>query len=88
MELFCTMYCTVLTIECRVILHAFYRLLFFFQNQPFPKILSGIPSECHRDWTLIRPDNVGPDLGSNCLLRLSADGTSIQRVNTTVICMI
>ena len=25
--------------------------------------------------------NVGPDLGSNCLQRLSADGTSMQRVN-------
>ena len=34
----------------------FCRLLFFFKNQLFPKILSGIPSECQTDWIQIRPD--------------------------------
>ena len=29
---------------------------FFFQNQLFRKILSGIPSECQTVWTQIRPD--------------------------------
>ena len=36
--------------------HAFCRLLIYFQNQLFRKILSGIPSECQTDWTQIRPD--------------------------------
>ena len=30
----------------------------FFQNQLFQKILSGIPSECQTDWIQIRPDNL------------------------------
>ena len=64
MEMFCIMYCTVLTFEFRVIFACFLSSADFFQNQPFPKILSGKPSECHRDWTHIRPDNVRPDLGS------------------------
>ena len=29
---------------------------FFFQNQLFRKILSGIPSECQTDWIQVRPD--------------------------------
>ena len=29
---------------------------FFFQNQIFRKILSGIPFECQTDWIQIRPD--------------------------------
>ena len=29
---------------------------FFFKNQLFRKILSGIPSECQTDWMKIRPD--------------------------------
>ena len=32
---------------------------FFFQNQIFRKILSGIPSECQTDWIQIRPDICG-----------------------------
>ena len=39
-----------------VILHAFCRLLIFFQNHFFLKILSGIPSECPPNWIQIRPD--------------------------------
>ena len=34
----------------------FCRLLIFFQNKLFRKILSEIPSECQTVWTLIRPD--------------------------------
>ena len=46
----------------------------FFKIAFFEKILSGIPSECQTDWTQIRPDILfGPDLGPNCLQRLSAD---------------
>ena len=49
-------------------------------------LLLGIQSECQTAWILIRPDDssgliVGPDLGPNCLPRLSADGTGRQRVN-------
>ena len=47
----------------------------------FSKILSGITSVSNS----LNPDqarqNVGPDLGPNCLQRLSADDTSRQRVN-------
>ena len=34
----------------------FCRLLIFFQNPFFRKILSGIPSECQTDWIQMRPD--------------------------------
>ena len=48
-----------------------FSLLFFFQNQLFRKIISEIPSE--------DPDQAGhfvwPELGPNCLQRLSADDT-------------
>ena len=48
----------------------------FFLNQLFQKNLSGIPSECKS----LDPDQVqcfvGPDLGPNCLQRLSADDES------------
>ena len=50
-----------------------------FQNQLFQKILSGIPCVSNR----MDPDQarhfVGPELGPNCLHRLSADET--YRVN-------
>ena len=52
------------------------RLLTFFQNLLFQKILSGILSECQTVWIQIRTDSVGPDLGSDCLQRLSADNKS------------
>ena len=32
------------------------RVAYFFQNQLFRKILSGLPSECQTDWIQIRPD--------------------------------
>ena len=46
----------------------------------FEKILSGIPPECQTVWTLTRPEEsarqiVWPDLGPNCLPRLSVDNT-------------
>ena len=48
----------------QVILHTFFCLLTYFHNQFFrKKTLSGILSE-------------GPDMGPNCLQRLSADDTS------------
>ena len=61
---------------------------FFFQNKLFKKNIfleyrhySFKPSECH---TVLDPDQaqyfVGPDLGPNCLQKLSADDTSKQRV--------
>ena len=49
-------------------------LLFFFSK----KNLSGVSVECQAVWIEIIP--VGPDLGPNCLQRLSADDTSKQRV--------
>ena len=50
----------------------FCRLLIFFQNQLFRKVLSDIPSECQTTWV----QNVGPDLDPNCLQKLSADNTT------------
>ena len=44
----------------------------FFKNI-FKKNLSGTLSECQTVWIQIRTDAVGPDLGPNCLQRLSAD---------------
>ena len=53
----------------------FYVSADFFQNQLFRKILSGVPSVSNS----LDPDQVrhyvGPDLGPNCLRRLSADDT-------------
>ena len=65
--------------EYWVILHVFLLSADFFQNQLFRKIILGLPSECQ---TLLDPDQaqrfVEPDLGPNCLQRLSADGTGRQ----------
>ena len=47
------------------ILHIFLSSADFFQNQPFLKILSGIPSECQTVWI----QSIGSDLGQNCLQR-------------------
>ena len=50
----------------------------FFQNSPFQKILSGTVSECQLN--SLDPDqgrlSAGPDLGPNCLQRLSVDDKS------------
>ena len=51
----------------------FYRLLIFFQNHLFLKILPEIPSDCQKVRIQIRSDIVGPDLGPNCLQKLSID---------------
>ena len=41
----------------------------FFQNKFFQKVLSGTLSECQT----VDHHSIGPDLGPNCLQRLSAD---------------
>ena len=52
----------------------------FFQKQLFRKLFQ----EYHQSANSLDPDQdrrcVGPVLGTNCLQRLSADGTSRQRV--------
>ena len=54
---------------------------FCLQNQPFQKGTLGIPSECQTSLDPAQAQRfVGPDLGPNCLQRLSTDGTSRQRV--------
>ena len=60
----------------------------------FPRILSGIPSECQTVWIQSGPTHsldpdqarhkVGPDLGPDCLQRLSADNTNRQKVNVII----
>ena len=59
----------------------FYVVFYLFQNQLFQKILLGIPSECMSNILYLDQarQNVGPDLGPNCLLRISTDD-SRQRV--------
>ena len=53
----------------------FWHLLIFFQND-FEKILSGIPSVSNSLDPGQARHYVGPDLGPNCLQRLSTDDTS------------
>ena len=59
-----------------VVLHAFLLSEFFFLKLTLTKNLSGIPSVSNS----LDPDQarrfVGPDLGPNCLQRLSADDKS------------
>ena len=47
-----------LLIACWVILYAFVSSADFFQNKPFQKILSGIPSDCQTLWIQIRLDRM------------------------------
>ena len=58
------------------------RLLISFQNRHFRKICS---RNTIRVTNSLDPNqarqNVGPDLGPNCLRRSSADGTSGQKIN-------
>ena len=61
---------------CRVILHAFCRHLSFPQNENIP----WMPLPYRLDADQARR-YVGPDLGPNCLQRLSVDDTSMKRVN-------
>ena len=65
--LFCMLFCHLL-------------LFCFFQNQIFQKNLSGMPSVSKS----LDPDHaqpfVSPNLGPNCLQRLSAEDTSRQTV--------
>ena len=60
---------------------------FFFQNQLFGKILSGIPSECQTVRIQVRPD-ILPDLSPKCLQILSTDDTSRQRVNKIALTLV
>ena len=57
----------------------------FFQNQLFEQLIQ----ECHQSVNSLDLDQarlfVGPDLGPNCLHRLSADDTSKQRVKLYII---
>ena len=61
-----------------VILHAFLTSAAFFQNQLLRNTIrvsnSLDPYQARQ--------NVGPDMGPNCLQRLATDDTSRQRVNT------
>ena len=44
-----------------------------------------MPPECQTVWIQIRPnDIIGPDLGPNCLLRLSTDDTGRQKIKGVV----
>ena len=57
-------------------MHAFLSPADFFQNQLFEEKNQEY-LQCQTVWILIRPDiYVEPDLGPNCLQRLSADDTS------------
>ena len=48
----------------------------FKKKKLFQKIISGIPSEWQTVWIHNKAQHsVGPDLGPNCLERLSADAT-------------
>ena len=61
--------------KTQTVLHAFCRLLIFFQNQLFRKILSGIASACQTVCVQIRVRRfVGPDLGP--IWSQTADDTS------------
>ena len=66
---------------------------FFFQNQPFlknqlffkKKLLSEISSKCQKVCIQIRPDILSlPDLGPNCLQKLSADNTIGKELRRSV----
>ena len=52
----------------------------FFQNQLFRSTIR----VSNRSDSAQAQQNVGPDLGPNCLQKLSADDTSRQRVKTTL----
>ena len=59
------------------------RLLIIFQNPFFRKILSGIPFECENSLGLDQDQHfVQPDLGPNCLQKLSEDDTRRHRVKS------
>ena len=68
------------SVEGFCILGNFLCLLIVFKINFLKKNLSGIPSECQIVWTLIRSTSLRPDLGPNCLPKLSADDTGRQRV--------
>ena len=65
-----------LLFACWEIFHDFFMLFVdFFQSQLFPKRLSGTPSESNS----LNPDQIcQPDLGPNCLQRLSADNMELK----------
>ena len=53
--------------------HLFFFVFVFFQNKHFQKEISDIPSVSNS----LDPDNVGPGMGPNCLLRQFADDTTV-----------
>ena len=61
---------------CRLLI--FFKLNFFKKNSEIPSVAISFDSDQARYF-------VGPDIGSNCLQRLSADGTGRQIVNQTVL---
>ena len=67
--------------------HAFFVVCWLFLNKLFRKIISGTLSECQMVWIQIRTGrSVGPDLGPNCLQRLSAEDKSHRFKVTTKLC--
>ena len=56
----------------------FFKFSLFIVVVFFLLFFSGISVECQAVWIEIMP--IGPNLGPNCLQRLSADGTSKERV--------
>ena len=67
---------------CWVILHAFLSSAdIFFNTNFFEKFFQEYHQSVKQFGSSQAPQNVGPDLGPNCLQRLSADDTSRQRVN-------
>ena len=60
--------------------HAFLLSADFFKNKLFRKILSGIPSVSNSLDIDQTRHFLGPDLGPNCLQKVSADNTSGQEL--------
>ena len=66
-----------LTLHGGLFFHGIVVICLFFIKLTFSKILSGTLAECRTVRFLIRTDKtVSPDLGPNCLQRLSADDKS------------
>ena len=55
----------------------------FFQNKIFPKILSGIPSECQTDWIQIRPDILSGLIRVQTVCKNYQQTTLVGRVNVS-----
>ena len=62
-------------------MHAFLSSADFFSKSTFSNILSEIPPEYYTVWIQTGKTFVWPDLGPNCLQRLSVGDISRQSVN-------